>query len=243
MRWILLALWAGTSCGCAAVVANRPVGETPLDLSSRTEEWSGTWRSPMGPCTLSVVDATNGVLAMTSTQPKGWWRWSNETQRVYLRSGGEWTYASVDYTEGTNACFLWGKVANEDGLILWWLPDPDKIRPLVETGTLPGNLEKTIKKKKTEPPSEDEPADAASGEDFPLAVTDISALKAMPDMLDGELIILGDLKAEHYELLAATSNGVMFLWEAPLVLIKKSARTDLRTLRATQKQWMREQGK
>ena len=65
----------------------------------------------------------------------------------------------------------------------------------------------------------------------------------MPDMLDGELIILGDLKAEHYELLAATSNGVMFLWEAPLVLIKKSARTDLRTLRATQKQWMREQGK
>lgn len=37
--------------------------------------------------------------------------------------------------------------------------------------------------------------------------------------LDGELIILGGLEAEHYDLIAATSNGVIFLWDAPLVLI------------------------
>ena len=61
--------------------------------------------------------------------------------------------------------------------------------------------------------------------------------------MPSDQITLGDLEPTHYELIAATSNGVMFYWEAPFVLVKESARTDLGYLRAATKHWMREQGK
>ena len=282
MKWIFSALLLATLCGCSTVVSTRPVGQSPLDLTGQAGKWVGTWRSPMGPCMLTVVEATNGVLAMTSTKPQGWWRWSNETMYVYLRTAGDWTYASVVQSEGTNACYLWGKVANEEGLILWWAPDPDKFKPLVESGALPGTIGKMIKKKQPEaqpvfpilgytsngepvyetgvpggpsepftwaldvpgsvmPPETDEEAtDVATGaavEEPPM-----SAGSAMSGF-GGDQITLGDLEPAHYELIAATSNGVMFAWEAPLVLVKESARTDLGYLRAATKRWMREQGK
>lgn len=229
---------------------------------------------------LTVADATNGVLSMTSTKPLGWWRWSNEILRVYLRTAGDWTYASVDQSEGTNACYLWGKVANEEGIILWWAPDPDKFKPLVESGVLPGTIGKMIKKKQPvfpilgytpsgEPvyetgvpggPSEPftwaldvpDPEMPPSTEDEPAAdVAPETAVEAPPmseagagmSGFGGDQITLGNLEPAHYELIAATSNGVMFAWDAPLVLIKESARTDLRYLRAATKRWMREQGK
>ena len=234
----------------------------------------------MGPCTLTIADATTGVLTVTSTKPQGWWRWSNETINVYLRTAGEWTYASIDCSEGTNACYLWGKVANEEGLILWWMPDPDKFKPLVESGALPGTIKKTIKKNKQAQqsiypivgytpsgeaiyetgvpggPSEPftwaldvpEPVMPPETEDEPAAdVTNGAAVEAppMPEAgsamsgFGGDQITLGDLEPAHYELIAATSNGVMFAWEAPFVLVKESARTDLGYLRAATKRWMR----
>ena len=258
------------------------MGEASLDLTGQTDKWAGTWRSPMGPCMLTIVDATNGVLAMTSTKPQGWWRWSNETMNVYLRSAGEWTYASIDCSEGTNACYLWGKVANADSAILWWAPDPDKFKPLVESGALPGTIGKMIKKKQPAaqpvfpilgytqsgepvyetgvpggpsepftwaldvpepmmPPETDEEAsDVATG--ATVEAPPMSVGSAMSDF-GGDEITLGDLGPAHYELITATSNGVMFAWEAPLVLVKESERTDLRYLRAATKRWMREQGK
>lgn len=106
MRWIFLAMLAATLCGCSSVVSTRPFGEAPLDLSDQADKWTGTWRTSMGACAITVADATNGVLAMTSTTPKGWWRWSNEILRVYLRPGGKWTFANMDYPEDTNACYL-----------------------------------------------------------------------------------------------------------------------------------------
>ena len=283
MKWIMSVLLLVSLCGCSTVVSTRPMGEVPLDLTGQTDKWTGTWRSPMGPCMLTVVDATNGVLSMTSTKPLGWWRWSNEILRVYLRTASDWTYASVDQSEGTNACYLWGKVANEEGIILWWAPDPDKFKPLVESGVLPGTIGKMIKKKQPEaqpvfpvlgytssgepvyetgvpggksepftwaldvpepemPPSteDEQAADVTNGAD--VEAPPMSVGSAMSGF-GGDQIILGDLQPAHYELITATSNGVMFAWEAPLVLVKESARTDLRYLRAATKRWMREQGK
>ncbi len=281
VRWILIALLAAHLCGCSSVGSTRPMGEAPIDLTGQADKWTGTWRSPVGPCMLTVVDATNGVLSMTSTKPLGWWRWSNEILRVYLRTAGDWTYASVDYSEGTNACFLWGKVANADSAILWWSPDPDKFKPLVEGGTLPGTIEKMIKKKKQAQPvfpilgytpsgepvyetgvpggpsepftwaldvpepemppeTDEEAADVASG--AVVEAPPMSEAGAGMSGFGGDQITLGDLEPAHYELIAATSNGVMFAWEAPFVLVKESARTDLGYLRAATKRWMREQG-
>ena len=231
---------------------------------------------------LAVEDATNGVLSLTSTKPVGWWRWSNETMNVYLRTAGEWTYASVDQSEGTNACYLWGKVANEEGLILWWAPDPDKFRPLVESGALPGTIGKMIKKKEQaqpifpiigytpsgEPvyetgvpggPSEPftwalnvpKPEMPPETDDEPSADVAPGAAAEAPPMSEagsamsgfgGDQITLGDLEPAHYELIASQTNGVLFVWEEPFVLVKESGCADLRSLRAATKRWMREQG-
>ena len=279
MKWIFSALLLATLCGCSTVVSTRPVGQSPLDLTGQAGKWVGTWRSPMGPCMLTVVDPTNGVLAMTSTKPQSWWRWSNETWRVYLRTGGDWTYASVDQSEGTNACYLWGKVANEEGIILWWAPDPDKFKPLVESGALPGTIGKMIKKKEQAQPvfpilgytpsgesvyetgvpggpskpftwelqvpapemppaTEDDPtADVAPG--AAVEAPPMSEAGSAMSGFGGDQITLGDLEPAHYELIASQTNGVMFAWEAPLVLVKESERTDLRYLRAATKRWMR----
>ena len=59
----------------------------------------------------------------------------------------------------------------------------------------------------------------------------------------GDEITLGDLEPAHYELIASQTNGVLFAWETPLLLVKESGRSDLRHLRAATKHWMREQGK
>ena len=61
--------------------------------------------------------------------------------------------------------------------------------------------------------------------------------------MPSDQITLGDLEPTHYELIATTSNGAMFYWEAPFELVKESARTDLGYLRAATKHWMLEQGK
>lgn len=280
VRWILIALLAAHLCGCSSVVSTRPVGLAPLDLSGQTDKWTGTWRAPMGPCAITVADATNGILTVISTKPVGWWRWSNETQRVYLRTAGDWTYVSIDCSEGTNPCYLWGKVANADSAILWWTPDPDKFKPLVESGALPGTIGKMIKKKEQAqqsiypivgytpsgeaiyetgvPGGPSEPftwAIDVPEPEMPPETEDEQPAEIPSDVLPtyetgagltgfgGDQITLGDLGPAHYELITATSNGVMFAWEAPLVLVKESARTDLRYLRAATKRWMREQGK
>ena len=284
MKWIMSVLLLASLCGCSSVVATRPVGIAPLDLTGEASKWTGTWRSPVGPCAITVVDATNGVLAMTGTTPKGWWRWSNETMLVYLRTGGDWTFASVEDSDGTNTSYFWGKVANEDNYILWWMPDPAKFKPLVDAGAIPGTVEKTGIRKKTQPqsvfpilgytpngdpiyktgvpgsPSEPftwaldvpEPEMPPETEDELYADVAPGAAAGSPSTgetaagtpgFGGDQITLGDLEPAHYELIAATSNGVLFVWEEPFVLVKESARTDLRYLRAAMKRGMRGQGK
>ena len=284
MRWFLMALLAATLCGCSSVVSTRPVGLAPLDLSGEADKWTGIWRAPTGPCAITIADATNGVLTLISTKPVGWWRWSNETMNVYLRTAGEWTYASVDFSEGTNACYLWGKVANAENAILWWPPDPDKFNPLVESGALPGTIKKTAIEKKKAPPEPVFPilGYTESGEpvyetgvpggpsepftwelqvptpEMPPSTedeeaTNVPSVAAADGLISpsdlapilgssGDEITLGDLEPAHYELIASQTNGVMFAWETPLLLVKESARADLHYLRAATKRWVREQG-
>lgn len=286
MRWILLALLAATLCGCSSVVSTRPFGLSPLDLTGQTDKWTGTWRAPMGPCAITIADATNGVLTLISTKPVGWWRWSNETMNVYLRTAGEWTYASIDCSEGTNACYLWGKVANAENAILWWTPDPDKFKPLVEAGALPGTIKKMFTKKNKMAPAEPvfpilgytesgEPVyetgvpggpsepftwalqvptpemppsteDEETADIPPTATRDgqPSLSNLAPILGSGSSeITLGDLEPAHYELIASQTNGVLFVWEEPFVLVKESARADLGYLRAATKRLMRGQSR
>ena len=90
----------------------------------------------------------------------------------------------------------------------------------------------------TDDETEADIANSAAVEALPTGETGIG----MPGF-GGNQITLGDLEPAHYELITSTSNGVLFVWEEPFVLVKESARTDLRHLRAAAKRWMREQGK
>ena len=117
--------------------------------------------------------------------------------------------------------------------------------PVYETGVPDGPSEPftwalQVPTAEMPPETEDEPtADVSPGAavDAPPTTETGSAMSGF----GGDQITLGDLEPAHYELIAATSNGVMFAWDAPLVLVKESTRTDLRYLRATTKRWMREQ--
>ena len=286
MKWILPTLLLATLCGCSSVVSTRPVGLAPLDLTGQTEKWTGTWRASVGACAITVADATNGILTMTSTTPIGRWRWSNDTVNVYLRTAGDWTYASIDFSEGTNACYLWGKVADADGAILWWTPDPDKFKTLVEGGVLPGAIKEWSIAEKAPPepvfpiigytengepvyetgvpggpsepftwalevpapempPSAEDESKTAENVEYDAAESgqpSPSGLVPIPGT-SGDEITLGDLEPAHYELIASQTNGVLFVWEEPFVLVKESGRADLRYLRAATKRLMREQGK
>jgi hypothetical protein len=205
-----------------------------------------------------------------------------------VRTGGKWTFASMESPDTTNTVYAWGKIANEGGTILWWMPDPDKFKPLVETGALPGTIEKTIKKKKKtaqpifpivgytksgEPiyqftgpsgaltdtfteelenlapdmPPDTEAEAAARDEDVPEKVgyCDPANTNTLPRIDDTlcYMVTLGDLEPAHYELIASQTNGVMFYWEAPFVMVKQSRRADLGYLRSAQKRLIHDRRK
>lgn len=90
------------------------------------------------------------------------------------------------------------------------------------------------------PDTEDE---EAAGADTQMACDAQAVREAVSSLLTGNEITLGDLEPAHYELIASPTNGVLFAWETPLVLVKESARADLHYLRAATKRWLREQGK
>lgn len=118
--------------------------------------------------------------------------------------------------------------------------------PVYETGVPGGPSEPftwalDVPEPEMPPSTEDEQA-ADVAPDTAVEAPPMSVGSAMSGF-GGDQITLGDLEPAHYELITATSNGVMFAWEAPLVLVKESARTDIRYLRAATKRWMREQGK
>lgn len=257
MKWVIAVLLAASLCGCSGVVSNQPLGLAPLDLTDQADKWTGTWLSPYGPCAITVADATNGALAMTSTKPLRWWRWSNETDNLYLRIGGEWIFASLECADPTNTVYFWGKIANEDGMLLWWLPKPETFKPLVESGTLPGTVEKGYRKKKKNlsPPilgyteAGEAIYQAPDGNGSQPETTDSTGIASatgapvLEEDPSNYLVNLGDLEPKHYELICAATNGVMFDWERPYVMVKESGRADMGYLRSAQKRWMREQGK
>jgi hypothetical protein len=99
-------------CGCG-VVSPRPVGETPTNLQNHQDEWEGTWILADGAMSIKVVDATNGVLAITTCDLKAG-KYSYETGAVYLRDGGGWTFANYEQPDGTNQpYYVWGRILKE----------------------------------------------------------------------------------------------------------------------------------
>jgi hypothetical protein len=125
-------------CGCTKVASLTPVGERPLEVLPK--DWDGTWLNREQPVKIRVVDQKNGVLEVAWAEEKGK-RFVLESYQIQLRQAGAWTFGNLKNGEGP-APYLWGLVQKEPSQLIIWPPDPKHFKKLVQTGVLPGKVEK-----------------------------------------------------------------------------------------------------
>jgi hypothetical protein len=138
--------------GCNAVTVVEPLGTAPLEIEPA--DWEGYWTSHAAESdegivgSIEVVDAADGIIRAV-------WLENGEPHatRIYLRSAGDWTFASVpvsnddyafDRDEAPDASgasgYVWARIRKQGEAIFIWLPDVSGFRSLVEDGGLPGRI-------------------------------------------------------------------------------------------------------
>jgi hypothetical protein len=137
-RFCWAILLAAAVCGCAAVASVEPLGERPQKLSQ--DDWDGAWIHKDQPITIKVTDSQKGLLQVAWAEEKGG-RFVLESYQVELREAGDWTVGNVKAKEGP-APYYWGLVKNDQGQLIICTPDPEQFTKLVQTGVLPGKVEK-----------------------------------------------------------------------------------------------------
>jgi hypothetical protein len=144
VRCLLVVTCLLALAGCTNVYSSRPIGEQAAVLDE--EAWEGTWVNRGGAMTIMVEDAGQGALQAA---------WVEENDgvlklhsfHVMLRQSGDWIFCNLrepdeqDEQENTEERYLWGRIKNQDGQILFWLPEVDKVKALVEQGVLPGTVD------------------------------------------------------------------------------------------------------
>ena len=125
-------------CGCMKVASVTPVGEHPKEIFHA--DWDGTWINKEQPVKIRVADQQKGVLQVAWVEEKGG-RLVMESYQIEVWEAGEWTFGNFK-TQESPAPYLWGLVKIDQGQIIIWPPDPAHFKNLVQTGVLPGNVEK-----------------------------------------------------------------------------------------------------
>lgn len=125
-------------CGCTKVASLSPVGERPKEIFPA--DWDGTWVNKEQPVKIGVVDQQNGLLQVAWVEEKDK-RFVLESYQIQMWEAGEWTFGNLKTNEGP-APYLWGLVKKDQNQIIIWPPNPAHFKKLVQTGVLPGNLEK-----------------------------------------------------------------------------------------------------
>ena len=88
---------------------------------------------------MRVVDAEQGRLLAAWIEESGDGL-KLETWQVQIRASGSWSFANVkDDNEGEQR-YLFTRIKNDDGQILFWLPDSDAFTAAVKAGHLPGEI-------------------------------------------------------------------------------------------------------
>lgn len=120
---------------CSAVYSTGPVGDTPVSVSE--QEWGGTWLGSGGAVTVTVSDAAKGVLQAAWIERRQD-RLDLESHRVWLAQTGEWLFASVEDKERPGH-YVWAHVVRDGEQLILWVPDPSRVKALVEQGKLRGH--------------------------------------------------------------------------------------------------------
>jgi hypothetical protein len=115
------------------------MGSQPAKL--KAADWDGTWIRSGGSVSVKVLDADQGTARIGWVEEKSG-AFTCSSHDIFFRKTGDWLFASMA-DEGTNRGlrYVWGRVKNDDGVIVIWVPDPSKFRALVEDGDLPGAVE------------------------------------------------------------------------------------------------------
>ena len=125
-------------CGCATVASVEPVGELPKEIFHA--DWDGAWIHKEQPVKIRVTDQQKGMLQVAWVEEKGG-HFVLESYQIEMREAGEWTFGNFKTKESPDP-YLWALIRNDQGQIIIWTPDPAHFRKLVQTGVLPGKVEK-----------------------------------------------------------------------------------------------------
>lgn len=123
--------------GCEYVKSPYLIGDKPAVTSP--EQWSGKWSidgSGKEIVQIEVVDKDKGIVRLTTNMTGN----KDELEgpyECYLREAGKWMFANV--RDGADFHPL--RIVKEENKIIFWMPDHDKFKALVEKGVLPGEVQ------------------------------------------------------------------------------------------------------
>lgn len=124
--------------GCSVVTSERPIGDIPFPVE--TGEWEGTWTAADGsPVVVRVENGNKGQLRLF------WMEGDREmvlkTADVTLRKAGAWHFANLrEETKSGVPVYLFARVKREKGLLIIWLPRPERFARLIDERVLPGTV-------------------------------------------------------------------------------------------------------
>jgi len=128
--------------GCGAVYVKSPIGDAPLVLNA--SEWEGEWYSgDNAVISVKVIDRDQGVLQLSAVDYDVENRPKLVSETVHIRKWRDHLFASVPTRcDDDMPAFFWARLERVAERVIFWMPDRRKIKVLVETGKLPGMIEK-----------------------------------------------------------------------------------------------------
>jgi len=128
--------------GCGAVYVKSPIGEEPLTLNP--SNWEGDWFSGDGAVvSVKVLDRDQGILQLSAVDYDSENQPRLVSETVHVRKWKDHLFASVPtQCDDDVPAFFWARLERVAERVIFWLPDRRKIKALVETGKLPGAIEK-----------------------------------------------------------------------------------------------------
>ncbi len=179
---------------CDVVLSTDPVGREPMAIEA--EEWQGTWTADDGAFTVSVPEGDPGRVELAWIEEEDG-RPVLKTTPVHLRSAGEWVFASLANEEESGS--------GPPGSGPPGSGQPESGRPQ-EVRYLWGRLAKDGDRILFWLPR---------AEKFQQLVEE----GVLPGTVEeGGDVVLGKLEARHLALIASEERGVLFEWEAPMIL-------------------------
>jgi hypothetical protein len=121
--------------GCATVSSVEPLGQHPKAMTA--QDWEGTWIHKEGSISIKVLDKDRGRLQVAWAEEKQG-RFELESYTVEMLQAGEWLFGNVK----DKGRYYWALVRKDGGEIIMWPPAVARFRTLVETGVLPGKVDK-----------------------------------------------------------------------------------------------------